>query len=199
MRRDIGPVLLEQQMRALRGRGAIGDGRDVRDVDLDALDCILGQRPALRHDDGQRLADEPHLVRGDDRLDETLEPFDGGETDRDGRDDRADVGCGEDRRDAGTSPCRAQCDVANSAVRHGTAHDGRVQQAFAREIGNETAAPGQQPGVLDPLDRLTDIGVRPHGHRGRVRDGAHGSLDGINGLGPRLPEPARRVRSCRLQ
>ena len=111
MRGDIGAVLLEQQVRVARGRGAIGDRRD-------APRCrsrSARSRPRRARDfgdhDGDRFSDEPHLVLGDDRLDEPFETLDRSETDRNGGNDVADIGGGEDRLDAGHiySPRAGRC------------------------------------------------------------------------------------------
>ena len=111
MRRGIGPVLLEQQVCVARGLSAIGDRRDALDVDLDQLARVLGERATSRDHDGERLSDEPHFIPGDDRLDEPFETLDRSETDRNGGNDVADIGGGEDRLDAGTSIRCAQVDV----------------------------------------------------------------------------------------
>src|SRR3954462_10439895 len=103
MRRGIGPVLLEQQVCVARGRGTIGDRRDVLDVDLDELARVLGERATSRDYDGERFSNEPYFILGDDRLDEPFETLDRSETDRNGGNDVADIGRGEDCLDAGTS------------------------------------------------------------------------------------------------
>ena len=161
--------------------------RDALDVDLDQLARVLGERATSRDHDGERFSDEPHFILGDYRLDEPFETLDRSETDRNGGNDVADIGGGEDRLDAGTSIRRAQVDAANTPVSHRTAHDRRVQQTLGHDIGNEGAAPSEQPRVLDPLERLTHIGVGLDRHRSGPGGPAYGRLDGVNWLSlPRL-------------
>src|SRR3954466_3538912 len=189
MRRGIGPVLLEQQVCVARGRGAIGDRRDALDVDLDQLARVLGERATSRDHDGDRFSDEPHFIPGDYRLDEPFETLDRSETDRNGGNDVADIGADEDRLDAGTSLRRAQVDAAKAPVGHRTAQDRRVQQTLGCDIGNEGAAPSEQPRVLDPFERLAHIGVGLDRHRSGPGGPAYGRLDGVNWLSlPRWPQ-----------
>ena len=159
------------------------------DVDLDQLARVLGERATSRDHDGDRLSDEPHFILGDYRLDEPFETLDRSETDRNGGNDVADIGGGEDRLDAGTSIRRAQVDAANTPVSHRTAHDRRVQQTLGHDIGNEGAAPSEQPRVLDPFERLAHIGVGLDRHRSGPGGPAYGRLDGVNWLSlPRWPQ-----------
>ena len=100
-----------------------------------------------------------------------------------------DICGGEDRLHAGTSSRRAQVDAANTPVSHRAAHDRRVQQTLGHDIGNEGAAPSEQPCVLDPFERLAHIGVGLDRHRSEPGCPAYGRLDGVNWLSlPRWPQ-----------
>ena len=77
--------------------GAVGHHRQRLDVEYDVLERILGERGALRHHHGDRLADVAHLGAGDHRLAESLRLGKRIEPQRDHRDVGPDLPRGDDR------------------------------------------------------------------------------------------------------
>ena len=92
--RAVAAALLEQQ-RPVLGRGMpVGERRQPLDVDVDRVEGVLGQRLSIGDDHRDRLADVADLVLGDHRLKiGTARQI--GETKRDDRDARADLGRGD--------------------------------------------------------------------------------------------------------
>jgi hypothetical protein len=55
-------------------------------------------------------------------------------------------------------------EAADAAMRHAAAQDHRVQHAFALEIIDELARPGEKASVFRSIDRLTDQRGGGHVH-----------------------------------
>jgi hypothetical protein len=132
------------------------------DLQADRLDPVLGQSGAVGDDDCDRLAGIAHALCGDNRLTERLGRRRSLQPQRD-TGQGADLGCGDDRVDAGDRQCRRDLDAADAAVRDRAAQDCGVQHAGAHEIADIFAAAAQKAQVLDPLDRAADVPVEDHG------------------------------------
>src|ERR1043166_2552545 len=142
---------------------AIGDRRQFFDIQDDRPNPVLGDRSALRQNDGDWLADITHGIGGDPRLKEPLGPWQWEEAQRDGR-HRADLRRRDDGPNAGNNARRSRVEAANSAMRDRAAQDRCVQHSFALQIPDKLASAAQKPQILGPLDRAADITVRPdHG------------------------------------
>src|SRR5262249_35838375 len=151
-----------EQQAAIGPRGrAGGDRRQRLDRDRDRIQRVLGRGGTLGENEGERLADVADLVVGDDRLLERLELRGRILPQRNRRYHRADLGGRDDGVHAGTRAGGGSVDRADTPVRHRAAQDHRVQEIFAAEIVDESAAPAQQPQILDALDRAADEDIRP--------------------------------------
>ncbi len=155
---DIGADLLEQQHVVLARRVAIRHRRQRLDIDHDRFERILGNRRAVRHDDGDRLADIAHLVVGDDRLLVALELRQRLLPQRNFR-HVADIRRRDDSAHAGARARGLGIDGADAAVRNRAAQDDGVQDAVEREVVDILSAAGEKAEVFETLDRAADESV----------------------------------------
>ena len=129
----------------------------------DPLHRVLGQVAILRDHQGDRLADVVHLVPGQYVLGTSM----GQRRMRDQQRQRVGQRSGQilvgvDGQQAVHLERGADVDVEDLRVRvRGTQH--RHLDRVVSEVVQVTAVAGQQPGILDPLDRLAD---HPGGHAG---------------------------------
>ncbi len=172
--RDIGRAPSGQMLQV--GEGA---GRSERIVDMHRrarrLDLVIDGRqrvifggdraaPLLRRlrrlgeDDGNRLADMPHLALGEDRLVVKGRAVIGI------GDDGADFGGGDDSEDAPRRPRRRRIDRADAGVRHGAPEDLAVQHAGQAQIVDIFGGAGDLGARLQPRHRASDLagGRRAH-------------------------------------
>jgi hypothetical protein len=137
------------------GQGALRVGhRGQRLVlDLDELERVLGQVPAVRHDHRDALADVPHLVRGQ------AAP---GVPGRVGAEvghrvaQLGGLGPGDHRVHAGGRLRLGRLDPRDPGVRVRATQHGGVQGARRDPVGDVAAAAEQELPVLDAADRLAD-------------------------------------------
>ena len=142
-------------------------------LDLDELQCVLGQVTAVRDDDRDALADVPHLVRGQ------AAPGVPGRV-------RTEVGhriaqfgglrAGDHRVHARCGLGPGGLDPRDPGVRVRAAQHGRVQGARGDPVGDVAAPAQQELRVLDAADRLAD----PAPLGGLVADGGR-SVRAVNG------------------
>jgi hypothetical protein len=126
-------------------------------VDLDEVEGILGAVAVGGDDDGDRLADIAHAIRGDGpAVDRRLDP------DHEARGERHDVGPGEHRENAVRRPRRLAIDGFDLGVRMRRAQDRGLQSAGAHaEIVDIAAPAGQQRRIFNARDRAADPARRP--------------------------------------
>ena len=149
---------------AVPGLGEVGDGGQRLVVDVDQLDGVLGDVPALGDDERDRVADELHLALGQRRAGRVRHVL---------AHDRVpglldvgvEVGGREHRVHAGQRQRRRGVDAVDRRAGERAAHEAGVQHAGPRDVVDEGAVAGEQPGVLD----ARDPGARVAG-----RDGLHG-------------------------
>jgi hypothetical protein len=79
----------------------------------------------------------------------------------DGLEMRRDVLAGEDGYHAGCGKSRLGCDRANARMGDIAAHEGGVQHAGKRDVGDEAAAAEQEPPILAPGNGLADEPLHP--------------------------------------
>ena len=116
--RDIGPGWFEQEDVVLARRVAVDNGGERFDVEVDCLQCILGQGRRFRHDHGNRLADIAYLVVRDHRL---LVAYEGRQrllTHRNGRNLRIEIGRRDDGKHSRLRARRGRVDRPDASVRH---------------------------------------------------------------------------------
>ena len=141
---------MQQRLRRIERRLGVNHRRQRLVVDLDQVEGVLGEITVGGDDDGHRLADIADLADSDGpTFDRRLDP-----------DHQAGGGCrhvvggqygGHARRLA--RGVGADCHDAGMGMRR--AQDGCLQRVgFGAEVVDETAAPGQQRGVFNALDRL---------------------------------------------
>jgi hypothetical protein len=139
------------------GQGTVGGGDGVEHVVGDArgLDAVLHRVRVAGDDQREGLADEPHLVAGEDRHGRGGELLGGAVEDRD---DVAEgqVGGVVGRDDAGDLARRRQVQLRDAGVRDRRAHEPRVQHPGQRDVVDEATAPGEQARVLVAGDRGAD-------------------------------------------
>ena len=157
--REIAACGLEQSDVVAPGGRAVDDRGERLDVERDGVERILGGAGAFRQHDRDRLPDIADLAVCDDRLFEPLEFRRGFLPQRNPRDRRADVGCGDDGVDAGARAGSPGLDAADAPVRDRAAQDHGVQKIIAGEVVDELAATAQEAKVLDAFDRAADKGV----------------------------------------
>ena len=136
-------------------------------VDLDQLGAVLGQRPAVGHHDGDRVADQAHGVTGQRRE---------GRQQQVGRADRrevgghaVEVGGGEHRPHPGHGQRLGDVDAPDPGVRERAAHEGGVQHAGQGDVVDVAAPAGEDARVLDPLDAGAG---EPGDHQASLRSSA---------------------------
>ena len=119
-------------------------------VDLDRLGAVLGQRPGVGQHDGHRVAHQPHGVARQCR--ERREP-------QVGRSDRRQIGGHDGEVVGGDDGVHARhlhggrdVDAGDAGMGERAAHEGGVQQARPLEVVDVATPPGEDAGVLDPLD-----------------------------------------------
>jgi len=163
------------------GQG-IGEGHhrfERIDLDHHLLGGILGERPTARDHQSDRLADIAHPVERDDRLQEVEQFRQCAPTQRYRLGKRREVARLQNRDHAVRGQCRTRVQPDNSAGRECAAHDHGVMQIGAFEVVDIPAAPGQQPGILPPQQRLTNQRCGRHAQAlpaRRVAGNAHFAL-----------------------
>ena len=155
--RDVGAERLVDEGGARRDR--LLDRRDRverLEVDLDQIARVLGHVAAGCGDRGQRLSDEPRLVRRQ-RAEHVLVGVRAEVRER--AEELERLLPGDDRDDARQFARLARVDRRDSRVGHGTAQDRRVEHASEHHVVHVLTPAEQQPTVLDLRDRLADPGV----------------------------------------
>ena len=130
----------------------IDDHRQRIVVDPDEIGGVLGDVAILGDHDGDRLADEPHPIRrGAVVVDRRRH------ADREGLGVPRDVRAGDRANDAVERQRRRQVVAADRRVGQRRAHDCRVARVGDRRVIVDVGpATGEEPRVLDALDRLPD-------------------------------------------
>ena len=138
----------------------IDDGGQRLVVDLDQLQRILGEVAVGGDNDRDRLADIAHaLDRDRPALDRRLY------ADDEARRQRGDLSAGENGRDAECLARRRSVDGADFRMRVRRAQDRGVQRAGTyAEVVDEAAAPDEQRGIFDTLNRLAAPACCHSGH-----------------------------------
>ena len=159
-RRDVRSVLLEKNRTIRFGGMPVADGIEHFDVELNVFEGVLRERPAVRDDDRDWLADIAHLAVRNDRLEIFLQARDGSETQRNGRNRISDVSCRYHGMDARNPQRRRGVDAANTAMRDRTAEDRRMERSGRLIIVRESPLACQKTQIFGALDRLSDERVR---------------------------------------
>ena len=145
----------------------VDDGRQRIEIEADQLRGVLGGVAALRDDDGNRLADVADLVMGQQRLlgiDELVLDLGGPFARqrelrvRHRRQQPREVGAAQHIGDARRRSGTRRIHRVDARMRDRAAHEHRVQHVRQRKIGDELAAPGQQPLILAAQDGAADEG-----------------------------------------
>ena len=159
---DIGiGVVMDQRRPRLRRRHEIDRRRLGRIVDLDQVERILGKVTTARHHQRHRLADEAHLARRERSMGARMDEAGVLIEQRHGRVGVAQIIVGDHRVYAGERERGACIDAREARLGVGAAEHGRVQHVRQVNVIDEARAPGKQPCILAPLDRLAD---QPRGH-----------------------------------
>ena len=163
---QVGAVLLVQDGAFARQTGfRIDDRRQRLELDRDQFGRVFRQVAALGDDDGDRLADVAHLVIGQQRLLRVEKfvldqrgPFLRQRQLRVGyrRQQFHQIGPGDRIHDARRGKRARKIDRTDARMGHLAAHEGRMQHAGQFEVGDVLAAPGEQPLIFAPQDRLAD-------------------------------------------
>ena len=130
-------------------------------VDLDQVERVLGEIAAVRHHQGHRLADEADLPRRERLMSPGMDEAGVLVEQRHGRVGGVQVLVGDHGVDAREPECGARIDARKAGPGVRAAEHGGVQHVGQVNVVDEARAPGEQPRVLAPLDRLTD---QPRGH-----------------------------------
>ena len=159
--RDVVVVLVEQ--RRLRGiqRVRIGDdGLQELDLFFDELDRVLGEVAVLGHDQRDRVADVPDLVRrqGMDgrRAEIRHQVHPDRASGRAGVGEAHEVLAGVDRDHTGELSRRRHVDRHQTSMRDGAALERGVEHSRQHDVVDVPAASGQDPRVLASQDARTD-------------------------------------------
>jgi hypothetical protein len=150
-------------VRASRGRFRRHDGRQGIVVHDDGVQRVAQAVRIVRDDDGDRLADVPHDVRGEDDLHVGLGARRAAERCRDAAGDLGQIGRGVDREDAGHGASVISRDAPEARVAVKAAHDTQVRGARAAEVVEVAAAPHEEGHVLLAARRGAD-GIRSRAH-----------------------------------
>ncbi len=162
-----GEFVVDHRCARAQRRFRVDHRRQRIEIEADQLGGVLGGVAALRQDHGDRLADVADLVVGEQRLlriDELVLDLRGPLARqrelrvRHRRQELGEVGAAEHIGDAGRRGSAGQIDRADARVGDRAAHEGRVQHARQREIGDELPATGQQAMILAARDRTADEG-----------------------------------------
>ena len=128
-RDDIGPEVLEDwRARRVEGLVGVGDGRELVVLDLDKLQGVLGEVAALGHHDGDRVADQPHLVGCHDGELDGRRPEDPRRW-RAGGEEPLDVFAGHGHDHARQLAGRRHVDAEDAGVGQRAAQEGGVEHA----------------------------------------------------------------------
>ena len=142
---------MQQRCIGIGGQERIDQCRERFDVDHDRLGGVDGGGPRLGHDGDDGLAHESDPVGGQDRSAHLL--FDQG----DGLDRwQVDVGCRHHRQHTRCGDRPGPIDRGDQAVRHGGAHVHHMGDVIDADVIDVGAPCGQQGGVLDPLDPMSE-------------------------------------------
>ena len=153
VRHQIVRAVLPRPRRAGRDRRRrIDHSRQRLVVDFDQPRRVLGDAPAVRHHDADRLADVADFpVRKPRRV--HVEPDRSG---RHGQRDaiaghqRAQVRIGQHRVDAGQAARRRHVNPHEQGMRHRAPHEGRMERSGNPDVVHKGGGAAQQPAVLDP-------------------------------------------------
>ncbi len=159
---DIVRYIVEEQRRV----GGVGEMRLADrwqrvNIDCDRFGRILGGRDSLGDHRGYRVADMPHLVGRQHRVDRLQHRravavvHDLARRHRDNT-ARREIGRGVNREDARHRACRRGVDTADYPVRMVAAHHHAIGLAGIADIVGVMALAAQQHGVFGAWDRLTD-------------------------------------------
>ncbi len=153
-----------------------GGGQGI-EIDRHELSRVLGGVAAVGDDDGESLADKPHLVMREQRLRRVEEfvldrrrPFARQRKLRVGgrRHLRHQLGAVHRQHNARRRRGLAYIDAADRPMRERAADKGDMQHPRQFEIGGKAAFAGQQPPVLAPQHRAADPGRVDFIRRGRL-------------------------------
>lgn len=146
---------MNQDVVARRGVLEVNHGRRRVDVDLDELGCVLGERPRLRDDDGDRVAHEPDVAVGERPFGwrDHVEQRCGGHA---SPEPAVEIGGGEHGDDTGRRLGRRGVETDDSPPRHLAPHEVRAQRSRHPDIVDVAAPAGQQARVLPTADHSAD-------------------------------------------
>ena len=150
---------LRMQQRRIRSTRVehVGDGGELFEVERHAARQILRRGPRFSHAGGDQLAGVADAAGGEHRLLGDLEARQAG-----ARDDglhSSEIGGGEDSLPLGT---RGLGHAAHPCVRERAAHERHVHRAGHRDVGDELAAPVQQPTILLAWQACPDASLAAH-------------------------------------
>ena len=172
---DVRPgIVVDERRTRLRRRHEIDRRRLGRIVHFDQLQRVLGEIAALGHHQRHRLADEAYTARRERPVGARMDESGVLVQQRHGRVGGAQILVGEHRVDAAERQRRVRIDAGEAGLGVGAAQHRRVGHVGQADVVDEAGAPGEQPRVLAPRDRLAD---QPRGH----------------GLSPRSIAAARRT------
>ena len=158
--RDVARALVMEERRA-GARGLLRpDHRGQRiDIELDRLGGVLRLQQRLGHDEGDRIADEAHLVGGQRRPRRLVHRGAVAVVERHDAFERAvagEVGAGIDAEHARHLARGRDVDALDHAVRDAAAHDHRIGLAGELDVVGVAAGSAHQRRVLGARHRLAD-------------------------------------------
>jgi hypothetical protein len=188
---DVGAELVEEHRAdGILRRRRRGNGRQQLVLHRDEGGRVLGDVPALRADERDRVADVPHATvreRGEDRV-VPREP--------EGTGHGHEIRRGE-HRDHALEPQRVgDVDGGNGGVRVRAPDEHGVHDTGAHDVRHEASATGEEPRILDALDALPDEPARAHDVAARSSARGVRSPSGPSALLP--PSHARSLPVTKL-
>lgn len=157
----VAPAFFDQRGPGLEGQVGVHEHGQRLVVDLDQLQCVLGDVAVVRHHHCHRLADEVHRALGEhrvrqlphqriQRLDEALRDTQFGLVDH--RLQRGGVGRGENGVHTGHRAGGGDVDPGDARVRLRAAQKRCLQGSGHPDVVDKPALAAQQAIVLDPRD-----------------------------------------------
>ena len=186
--RNVSGRLVVNERRARGGGVARPYHRRQRiDFDRDRLGGIFCLHRRLGYDEGDRIADEAHLVGGERRPRRLSHRRAVAVVERHDAFERAvicEIGAGIHAEHAGHVTCGGHVDLPDHAVRDAAAHDRRIGFARQRDVVGVAAVSAQQDRIFAARHRLSDAELH-QGEAVRIVVQVHG-VDG--------PRPASGIR-----
>ena len=171
--RHVGALLLVHDSDVGRRDLEVDHGRKRLELDVDQVAGVLGDVPVLGDNDRDRIADEAHGVRRQDRSGRPDDATADRRVERRVLEGR-EVLVREHGMDAGQRTGRGEVERDDPTVRDVAAHERRFQHARQRDVIDVATAPGEQAGVLLACHRLADESARVD--RVRPVDRFHGQI-----------------------